>query len=122
MRFDVRPKLVRPDHVALMTSKSEERGVGDELPSKLDVLASIADVVEGAVMIFSAALEGDACVFWSALDDLAAGLSARQRCHAGNYLLGLSGFTISGARGAMPRCWIWLPRNPSEGSVRPDGR
>jgi hypothetical protein len=58
MHFDVWPELVRPDHVALLTSKSEERGVGDELPSNLDVLASIADVVEGVVMIFSAALEG----------------------------------------------------------------
>jgi hypothetical protein len=77
MRFDVWPELVRPDHVALLTSKSEERGVGDELPSNLDVLASIADVVEGVVMIFSAALEGDACVFWSTLDGLAAGHSAR---------------------------------------------
>jgi hypothetical protein len=28
-------------------------------------------------MIFSAALKGDACVFRSALDDLAAGLSAQ---------------------------------------------
>jgi hypothetical protein len=63
-RADVRPKLVWPDHVALLTSESEAPGVVDELPSNLDVLASSTDVVEGAVMIFSAALEGDACVFW----------------------------------------------------------
>jgi hypothetical protein len=61
-------------------------------------------------MIFSVALEGDVCVFWSILDDLAAGLSARQRCRAGNYLLGLSGFTISGARGTITRRRIWFPR------------
>jgi hypothetical protein len=60
---DVRPELVRPDHVALLASKSKAPGVVDELPSNLDILASIADVVEGVVMIFSAALEGDACVF-----------------------------------------------------------
>jgi hypothetical protein len=60
-------------------------------------------------MIFSAALEGDVCVFWSALDDLAAGLSTRQRCYVGNCLLGLSGFTISSTRGMMPRRRIWFP-------------
>jgi hypothetical protein len=53
-------------------------------------------------MIFSAGLEGDACVFWSALDDLAAWLSPRQRTRAGNCLLGLTRFTISSARGVMP--------------------
>jgi hypothetical protein len=110
MRADVRPELVRPDHVALLASESEAPGVVDELPSNINVLASIADVVEAAVMIFSVALEGDVCVFWSVLDDLAAGLSARQRCRAGNYLLGLSGFTISGARGTMPHRRIWFPR------------
>jgi hypothetical protein len=77
MRADVRPKFVRPDHVALLASESEAPGVVDELPGDLDALASFTDVVDDAVMIFSAALEGDACVFCSALDDLAAGLSAR---------------------------------------------
>jgi hypothetical protein len=76
-RADVWPKLVRPDHVALLASESEAPKVLDELPRNLDVLSSVTDVVEGAVMIFSAALEGDACVFRSALDDLAAGLSAQ---------------------------------------------
>jgi hypothetical protein len=115
----VRPELVRPDHVELLASESEAPGVVDELPSNLDVLASITDVIEGAVMIFSAALEGDACVFWSVLDDLAARLSARQRCHARNCLLGLSGFTISGAQGAMPCRRIWIPRTlgASQGRV-----
>jgi hypothetical protein len=108
-RADVRPKLVRLDHVALLASESEAPGVVDELPGDLDVLASFADVVEGAVMIFSVALEGDACVFWSTLDDLAVGLSTRRRCRTGNCLLGLSGFTISSARSAMPRRRIWLP-------------
>jgi hypothetical protein len=63
MRADVQPELVRPDHVALLASESETPGVVDELPNNLDILASIADVVEGAVMIFLVALEGDACVF-----------------------------------------------------------
>jgi hypothetical protein len=118
-RTDVRPELVRPDHVALLASESEAPGVLDELPSDLDVLASFADVVESAIMTFSVVLEGDACVFWSALDDLAAGLSTQQRCRAGNCLLGLSGFTIFGARGAMPCRRIWLPRTlgSSQGRV-----
>jgi hypothetical protein len=109
MRADVRPILVRPDHVALLASKSEAPGVVDELPTNLDILASIANVIEGAVMISSVALEGDACVFWSALDDLAAGLSAWRRCYTGNCLLVLRGFTISGARGIMPCRRIWFP-------------
>jgi hypothetical protein len=97
MRADVRPKLVRPDHVTLLASESEAPRVVDELPRNLDVLASIADVIEGAFIIFSAALEGDACVFRSALDDLAARLSTRRRCRTRSCLLGLSGFTVSGA-------------------------
>jgi hypothetical protein len=76
-RTNVRPKLVRPDYVALLASESKAPGVVDGLPGDLDVLASFADVVDGAVMIFTAALEGDVCVFQSALDDLAAGLPAR---------------------------------------------
>jgi hypothetical protein len=82
-------------------------------PRGLDVLASFADVVDGAVMIFAVALKGDACVFRSALDDLAAGLPAQRRCGAGCYLLGLSGLPISGARGTMPRHRIWLLRTLS---------
>jgi hypothetical protein len=76
-RADVRPKLVRPDHVALLASESKAPRVVDRIPGDLDVLPSFADVVDGAVMIFAAVLEGDACVFQSALDDLAAGLPAR---------------------------------------------
>jgi hypothetical protein len=76
-RADVRPKLVRPDHIALLASESEAPRIVDELPGNLDVLASIADVVDGVVMIFSAVLEGDACVFQSVLDNLAARLSVR---------------------------------------------
>jgi hypothetical protein len=49
-RADVRPELVRPDHIALLASESEAPRVVDELPSDLDVLASFADVVEGAVI------------------------------------------------------------------------
>jgi hypothetical protein len=41
---------------------------------------------------------------------LAAGLPARRRCGAGNHLLGLVGPSISGARGATPRCRIWVSR------------
>jgi hypothetical protein len=59
-------------------------------------------------MIFTAALKGDACVFWSALDDFAAGLPARRRCGTGSHLLGLGGLPISGARGAVPHRRIWL--------------
>jgi hypothetical protein len=35
---DVRPKLVRPDHVALLASESEAPGVVDELPGNLTFL------------------------------------------------------------------------------------
>jgi hypothetical protein len=66
---NVRPKLVGPDHVALLASESKTLGVVDGLPGDLDVLSSFADVIDGAVMIFAAALEGDVCVFRSALDD-----------------------------------------------------
>jgi hypothetical protein len=61
----------------LLASESKAPGVVDRVPGGLDVLASLADVIDGAVMIFVAALKGDACVFRSALDDLAAGLPAR---------------------------------------------
>jgi hypothetical protein len=76
-RADVRPELVGPDNVALLASESEAPGVVDRIPGDLDVLASFADVVDGAVMIFAAALEGDACVFRSTLDNLVARLPAR---------------------------------------------
>jgi hypothetical protein len=62
-RAVIRPEFVRPDQVALLASESETPRVVDEFPDDLDVLASFADVVEGTVMICSAALEGDACVF-----------------------------------------------------------
>jgi hypothetical protein len=107
-RADVRLELVRPDHVALLTSESKTPGVVDRLAGGPDVLASFADVIDGAVMIFAAALKGDACVFWSALDDLAARLPARRRCGTRNHLLGLGGPPISGARGAMPCHRIWF--------------
>jgi hypothetical protein len=107
-RADVQPELVGPDHVALLVSESKAPGVVDRIPGDLDVLASFADVVDGAVMIFAVALKGDACVFWSALDDLAARLPVRRRCGAGNHLLGLSGLPISSTRGAVPRRRIWL--------------
>jgi hypothetical protein len=93
----------------LLASESETPRVVDEFPGDLDVLASFADVIEGAVMIFLATLEGDACVFWSALDDLAVGLSARQRCRMGNWLLGLRGLSIFGARDVVSRRRIWFP-------------
>jgi hypothetical protein len=73
-RADVQLELVRPDHVALLASESKAPGVVARVPGGLDVLASFADVVDGAVMIFVVALKGDVCVFRSALDDLAAGL------------------------------------------------
>jgi hypothetical protein len=97
MRANVRLELVRPDHIALLVSESKAPGVVDRVPEGLDVLASFADVVDGAVMIFAAALKGDACVFRSALDNLAAGLPACRRCGTGCYLLGLGGLPISGA-------------------------
>jgi hypothetical protein len=62
-RADVRPKLVRPDHTALLASESEAPGVVDKLPRNLDVLARIANVVDGAVMIFSMTPKGDANIF-----------------------------------------------------------
>jgi hypothetical protein len=38
MRADVRPELVRPNHVVLLASESEALGVVNELPSDLEVL------------------------------------------------------------------------------------
>jgi hypothetical protein len=109
-RADVRLELVRPDHVALLASESKAPGVVDRVPEGLDVLASFTDVVNGTVMIFAVALKGDACVFWSTLDDLAAGLPARRRCGAGSHFFGLGGLPISGAWGAAPRRRIWFSR------------
>jgi hypothetical protein len=62
-RADIWLELVRPDHIALLAIKCKTPGVVDRVLGDLDVLASFADVVEGAVMIFTAALKGDACVF-----------------------------------------------------------
>jgi hypothetical protein len=76
MRTNARPELVRPDYVALLASESEAPEVVDELAGDLDVLARLADVINGAVMIFSAALKRDACIFRSTLDNLAAWLTA----------------------------------------------
>jgi hypothetical protein len=76
-RADVQLELVRPDHVALLASEGKAPRVVNGLPRGLDVLASFANVINGAVMILTAALKGDACVFRSALDDLTAGLPAR---------------------------------------------
>jgi hypothetical protein len=107
---DVRLELDRLDHIALLASESKAPRVVDRVPKGLDVLASFADVIDGTVMIFAAALKGDACVFRSALDDLAIGLPARRRCGAGCYLLGLGGLPISGTRGATPCYRIWFTR------------
>jgi hypothetical protein len=94
----------------LLASEGKAPGVVDGLPGGPDVLASFADVVDGTVMIFVAALKGDACVFQSALDDLAAGLPARRGCGTGSRSLGLCSLPISGARGTVPRRRIWLSR------------
>jgi hypothetical protein len=75
-RTNVRLELVRPNHIALLASESKAPGVVDRVPGGLDVLASFANVVDGVVMIFAAALKGDACVFRSALDNLTVGLPA----------------------------------------------
>jgi hypothetical protein len=71
---DVRHELVRPDHIALLASESKAPEVVDGVPEGLDVLVSFTDVIDGTVMIFTAALKGDVCVFRSVLDNLAAGL------------------------------------------------
>jgi hypothetical protein len=60
---DIRPKFVRPDHIALLASESEAPGILDELPGNLDTLARLADLINGTVMIFSAVHEGDTCIF-----------------------------------------------------------
>jgi hypothetical protein len=54
-RADVWLELVRPDHVVLLTSESKTPGVVDRVIGGPDVLASFADVIDGAVMIFVAA-------------------------------------------------------------------
>jgi hypothetical protein len=94
----------------LLASESKTPGVVDRVAGGPDILASFTDVIDSAVMIFAAALEGDACVFQSALDDLATVLPAWRRCGAGNHLLGLGGLPISGAWGATPRRRIWVSR------------
>jgi hypothetical protein len=101
-RADVWPELVRPDHIALLASESKTPGVIDGLPGDLEVLAIFADVVDGTVVIFAAALKGDACVFRSTLDNLAAGHPVQRRCRTGNHLLGLSGLPIPSAQGVVP--------------------
>jgi hypothetical protein len=118
-RANVWPELAGPNHVALLASESKAPRVVDRIPGDLDVLASFADVVDAAVMIFAAALKGDTCVFQSTLDDLAAGLPTRRRCGAGNHLLGLSGLPISGAQGMVTRSRIWFSRalGSSQGRV-----
>jgi hypothetical protein len=75
-RANVRPKLVRPNHVTLLASKSEAPGVVDKLVGNLDILACFTDVIDGTVMIFLVRLEGDVCVFQSVLDDFIAWLFA----------------------------------------------
>jgi hypothetical protein len=115
---DVQPKLVRPDHIALLASESEAPRVVDKLPRNLDVLASFADPVDGAVMIFSVTLEGDACVFQSALDNLTARLSARRRCHTRSCPICWSSLAVPSARGARPRSWVWHSRTQRD----PQGR
>jgi hypothetical protein len=93
----------------MLASKGKTPEVVDSVPGDLDVLASLADV-DGAVMIFAAALEGDACVFRSTLDDLAAGLPTRRRCGMGNHLLGMGGLPIFSTWGMVPCRRIWLTR------------
>jgi hypothetical protein len=46
-----------------LASEGKAPGVVDRIPGDLDVLASFADVVDGAVMIFTVALKGDTCIF-----------------------------------------------------------
>jgi hypothetical protein len=70
------PELVRPNHVALFTSEREAPGVVDDLAGDLDVLARLTDVIDGMVVILPVALERDACIYWSALDNVAAWLAA----------------------------------------------
>jgi hypothetical protein len=82
---NVWPELVSSDHIALLTSECEAPRVVDELAGDLDVLARLTDVIDGAVMIFSVALEGDACVFQSMLDDVAAWLAVQRPCSAGSH-------------------------------------
>jgi hypothetical protein len=55
-RTDVRLELVRPEHIGLLASESKAPGVVDRVPTGLDILASLADVVDGAVIILAAAL------------------------------------------------------------------
>jgi hypothetical protein len=56
VRANVRPELVGPDHVALLASESKAPGVLDRIPGDLDILASFANVVDVAAMIFVVAL------------------------------------------------------------------
>jgi hypothetical protein len=61
-------------------------------------------------MIFAVALKEEACVFRSALNDLAAGLPVRRRCGVRSHFLGLGSLPISGAQGTAPRHRIWFSR------------
>jgi hypothetical protein len=51
-RADVWLELVRPDDVALLASEGKTPGVVDRDAGGPDVLASLADVIDGAIMIF----------------------------------------------------------------------
>jgi hypothetical protein len=62
-RADIRSKLAMPNYIALLASESRAPRVVDGLVGDLNILASFTDVVDGAVIIFTMALEGDACVF-----------------------------------------------------------
>jgi hypothetical protein len=109
MCTDVRLELVRPDHIALLASESKAPRVVDRVPSDLDILASFADVVDGAVMIFAAALKRDACVFWGALDDLQLGSPHGEDAVREATFLALAAFPSS-----APRAWC-----PAAGSGSP---
>jgi hypothetical protein len=52
-RADVWLELVRPDDVALLASDGKTPGVVDRVTGGPSILASFADVVNGAVMIFA---------------------------------------------------------------------
>jgi hypothetical protein len=103
---DVRPELVRPDHVALLMSMCEAPRVVDELVGDLEVLAHLTNVIDGAIVIFSAALKGDACVYWSTLDNVAAWLTTRRRCSMGSCPPGWSRFGVARPRRTRPHRWI----------------
>jgi hypothetical protein len=100
------PELVRPYHIAQRADAYEASRVVDKLARNLDIFARFPDVVDGTIVVFTLALEGDASVFRRSLDDVAARLTRGDEaaCEATFF---------AGATLAWPAPWTWCPTGGS---------